>query len=139
MFVMIESGMALFSIQLARVVTTALIVEPESPSDSTLDAFNIIVGCHEMLNGIIPTIILVRVSMGLSFDDETSWKEAAHSLRFADSIPESRSIDKENDSSMCEHDDIQMSEGPSTSETLDKSMDDSYIHDSEEGVSVELV
>ena len=32
--------------------------------------------------GIAPTIILVRVSMKLSFDDTESFKEAAGSLRF---------------------------------------------------------
>ena len=68
--------------------------------------------------------------MGLSFDDDKSWKEAAHSLQFADSFPESRCIDKENDSSICEHDDIQTSEGPSASEAIDKYMDskDSCMH-----------
>lgn len=69
--------------------------------------------------------------MGLSFDDETSWKEAADSLRFvandplAYSIPELRSIHKENDISICEIDDsdIQMSDRRSASETLDKSIE----------------
>ena len=49
MFVIIESGMALFSIQLARVVSTALRAGGSS-SDSDLDAFNLITACHEMLN-----------------------------------------------------------------------------------------
>jgi len=139
-FVIIESGMVLFSIQFARVVSTAL--RPEGTIDD-LDAFNFIVSLHEMLNGIIPTIILVRVSMGLSFDDETSMKEAAESLRFVRndpySIPESlRSTVKENGSS-CENDAIQMSERRSTSETTEKSIDlkDSYIY--EEGDHVESV
>ena len=64
--------------------------------------------------------------MGLSFDDETSLKEAAESMRFAAdapySNPELRSFDKENDSS-CENDDIQMSERLSTSEYIDKSIE----------------
>ena len=47
MFVIIESGMALFSIQLARVVSTAL---RAGGSSSDLDAFNLIISCHEMLN-----------------------------------------------------------------------------------------
>lgn len=47
MFVIIESGMALFSIQLARVVSTGLRV---GGTNSDLDAFNIIVSSHEMLN-----------------------------------------------------------------------------------------
>jgi hypothetical protein len=49
MFVIIESGMALFSIQLARVVTTALRIGPAG-STSDLYAYNIIVSCHEMFN-----------------------------------------------------------------------------------------
>ena len=47
MFVVIESGMALFSIQLARVVSTAL---STGQTESDEDAFNLIVGIHEMLN-----------------------------------------------------------------------------------------
>jgi hypothetical protein len=49
MFVIIESGMALFSIQLARVVCTALRLSTAG-NGSDLDAFNIIVVTHEMLN-----------------------------------------------------------------------------------------
>ena len=37
--------------------------------------------------GITPTIILVRVSMGLSFHDEESMEEVAESLRFASGPP----------------------------------------------------
>ena len=50
MFVMIESGMALFSIQLARVVVTAMRIGGTGGSDSTMAAFNFIVNWHEMLN-----------------------------------------------------------------------------------------
>ena len=84
--------------------------------------------------------------MGLSFDDETSLKEVAESMRFAADAPYSnpeltrRSFDKENDSS-CENDDIQMSERRSTSESesIDKSIElkDSCIL--EEGDPVESV
>lgn len=51
MFVIIESGMALFFIQLARVVSTALRAGGSNNS-TTLDAFDLIVGSHEMLNVI---------------------------------------------------------------------------------------
>ena len=82
--------------------------------------------------------------MGLSFDDETSLKEVAESMRFAAdapySNPELRSFGKENDSS-CENDDIQMLERRSTSEStgIDKSIElkDSCIL--EEGDPVESV
>ena len=52
MFVIIESGMVLFSIQLARVVSTAL---KARGSNSDLEAYNLIVSSHEMLNVIKTT------------------------------------------------------------------------------------
>ena len=94
-FVIIESGMALFAIQLIRLVFYIL------PMEWTLDALNFAIVIHEMLNviirsvnfyffvlliyiyqGIAPTIILVRVLMRLSFHDKKSFKEATKSLRF---------------------------------------------------------
>ena len=93
-FVIIESGMTLFAIQLIRLVFTIL------PMEWTIDAFYYAIAINEMLNviirsvhiyicltdniyqGIAPTIILVRVSMRLSFDDTESFKEVAGSLRF---------------------------------------------------------
>ena len=94
-FVIIESGMTLFAIQLIRLVIFIL------PMEWTYQASNYVIVIHQMLNviirsihfylfcftdniyqGIAPTIILVRVSMRLSFDDTESFKEAAGSLRF---------------------------------------------------------
>ena len=92
-FVMIESGMALLAIQLIRLVFYIL------PMEWTLVAGDFAIVINEMLNviiksvhsfvllitfnqGITPTIILVRVSMKLSFDDPESFKEAVESLRF---------------------------------------------------------
>ena len=94
-FVIIESGMTLFAIQLIRLVFGIL------PMEWSIDAVNYAIVVNEMLNviirsvhiyffcftdkiyqGIAPTIILVRVSMRLSFDDTESFKEAAGSLRF---------------------------------------------------------
>jgi len=74
--VIIESGMILLSIQLARFVVTVV------QTDDTYDAYEIIVCGHEILTGITPTIILVRVSMGLSFHDETLMSEATETLHF---------------------------------------------------------
>jgi len=86
-FIIIESGMALFAIQLVRIVLTSILIS--LPTDSNPDviiglgnALNYVISFHEMLNGIAPTIILVRVSMGLSFDDEQSFKEGVGSLIF---------------------------------------------------------
>ena len=106
-FIIIESGMALFAIQLVRLAISSLNqfqVGPTSPG--FLIALDIIISVHQILNviirsvhfllffffftddilpdyqGIAPTIILVRVSMRLSFDDEQSFKESVGSLRF---------------------------------------------------------
>ena len=92
--------MALFAIQLIRFVFSTLAVD----SEWTLEVNNYAIVINQMLNviirsvhniyffqvcftdniyqGIAPTIILVRVSMRLSFDDPESFKEATGSLRF---------------------------------------------------------
>jgi len=72
-FIMIESGMVLFAIQLIRIVLGVL----------NLDAVKIIIGINQMFNGITPTIILLRVVMGLSYHDTKSLIETAASWRFA--------------------------------------------------------
>jgi len=75
-FVIIESGMALFAIQLVRVVFQTGV---SLPNENTFD-FSLVI--NQMFNGITPTIILVRVSLKLSFEDEESFKEAVESFRF---------------------------------------------------------
>ena len=93
-FVIIESGITLFAIQLIRLVFGIL------PMEWTIVAGEYVVIINQMINviirsvhfyffcftnniyqGIAPTIILVRVSMRLSFDDPESFKEAVGSLR----------------------------------------------------------
>jgi len=105
MFVIIESAMALFSIQLARVV-----VSTSLGTTAAFDAFGLITGIHEMLIGITPTIILVRAATGLSFHDEASMVEVVGNfLHFThvdsdpNSIPEIGSINEErrNESDDC--------------------------------------
>jgi len=86
-FIIIESGMALFAIQLVRVVLTSLMTQPSKYTGYTepVVGMEFVIGIHEMLNGITPTLILVRTSMRLSFDDdasEESFKEVVGSLRF---------------------------------------------------------
>jgi len=61
-FSIIESGMALFSIQLVRVICS---LHQFLPINGVLC---FIIVTHQLLNGIIPTIILLRLLMGLSFD-----------------------------------------------------------------------
>ena len=94
-FIIIESGLALFAIQLIRVIFTLL---PLPPGVDIMDylitinqMFNVIIRSvrfyffcftDNICQGIAPTIILVRVSMRSSFDDPESFKEAAGSLRF---------------------------------------------------------
>ena len=85
-FILIESGMALFCIQVARMTVTIYVDE---------EVYDLVVGIHQMLNviirsisvtpclannvdwqGLTPTIILVRVSMGLSFHDKKTMVDA---------------------------------------------------------------
>ena len=91
----------LFAIQLIRIAFWFLPAEL-----SVIYIYDSVIVIHQMLNviirsvhiwiyffcftdniyqGIAPTIILVRVSMRLSFDDPESFKEAAGSLRFNNS------------------------------------------------------
>ncbi|KAF8816970.1 hypothetical protein BYT27DRAFT_7205369 [Phlegmacium glaucopus] len=72
-FIIIESGMVMFTIQTIGVVFFVL----------RLDAMFTIIRITQMSYGIAPTIILVRLSMGLSFHDEKSMVETAASWRFA--------------------------------------------------------
>ena len=94
-FVIIESGMTLFAIQLIRLVFYILPMEWTLYAGYYADVINemlnvIIRSVHfyffcftnNVYQGIAPTIILVRVSMRLSFDDPESFKEAVGSLRF---------------------------------------------------------
>jgi len=81
-FIIIESGMALFAIQLVRVVLSSLVAQPWLALSGPLYGMQLIIGIHEMFNGLAPTIILVRTSMRLSFDDEESFKEVVGSLSF---------------------------------------------------------
>ena len=109
-FIIIESGMAMFAIQLIRLVFFIL------PMEWAVGASNYVIAIHQAFNviirsvhnyffcftdniyqGIAPTIIMVRVSMSLSFDDPESFKEAAESLRFNNppSDPNTSSIPSE--------------------------------------------
>ncbi|KAF8801525.1 hypothetical protein BYT27DRAFT_7341856 [Phlegmacium glaucopus] len=65
-FIVIESGMALLACQMAWIVS-ALVM-----TTAAIEAMDVSEGVHEMVNGIAPTIIQMRVSMGLSFYDATS-------------------------------------------------------------------
>jgi hypothetical protein len=58
-FIIIESGMALFAIQLTRLVLSFV----QSPGNYENDAFDLIVGIHEMVNVIISSIILYILLM----------------------------------------------------------------------------
>jgi len=96
--------MALFAIQLARVVSTAFLF---AVTDAAYYAFEFIGTIHEMVNGIAPTLILVRVSLGLSFHDKESLVEAVGSLQFAaNPIPEAGSIDQDRSAHIGHDDDL---------------------------------
>ena len=55
-FILIESGMALFSIQLARLVAT--IVYVLTGTNASLSALHLIIGIHQMLNVIIRSVVV---------------------------------------------------------------------------------
>jgi len=81
-FVIIESGMVLFSTQLFQLVVTIL------ATDAADAAAYFMAGTYKMVIGITPTIILVRVALGLSFHDQSSLVQASiGSLCFAPDIP----------------------------------------------------
>ena len=116
-FILIESGAALFCIQLIRLTVSIL------KTNIGVEVFDLIVGIHQMLNvseyflkkipistlpfllffifgfsnnifliwqGLTPTIILVRVSMGLSFNDEKTMADVQVTMmRLYPSPPES--------------------------------------------------
>ena len=56
-FIVIESGMALFAIQLVRVVITSLVELQAGPApQSLLNAINVVIPIHQMLNVIIRSV-----------------------------------------------------------------------------------
>ena len=57
-FIIIESGMALFAIQLVRVVLTSRVAGREAGTSTSVVAFNfkLVIGIHEMLNVIIRSV-----------------------------------------------------------------------------------
>ena len=57
-FIIIESGMALFAIQLARVVVSAIATVQNLGIGATYYAFQFIVSIHEMVNVIISSLIV---------------------------------------------------------------------------------
>ena len=56
MFILIESGMALFSIQLARLVG-AIVLTSDAATDAT-DAYSLITGIHVILTVVITSVIV---------------------------------------------------------------------------------
>jgi hypothetical protein len=57
-FIIIESGMTLFAIQLVRLVITA--TGPKTNAEQ--DIYNLIIGMHEMLNVVISSVIVTLYS-----------------------------------------------------------------------------
>ena len=57
-FIIIESGMALFAIQLARLVIAAT----GQGTDAEYDVYQLIVGMHEILNVVISSVIVALYS-----------------------------------------------------------------------------
>jgi len=85
--------MALFAVQLVRVVLTILVAQtPSTEFTGPVVGMNLVIPIHQMFNGIAPTIILVRTQMKLSFDDEESFKEVVGSLRFDNPASDPNSV-----------------------------------------------
>ena len=57
-FIIIESGMALFAIQLARLVVAAT----GETTNAEADIYQLIVGIHEMLNVVISSVVVTLYS-----------------------------------------------------------------------------
>ena len=56
-FIIIESGMALFAIQLGRLVISAIVMQSNT-EDAAYNAFQLIASMHEMLNVVISSVIV---------------------------------------------------------------------------------
>jgi len=109
-FALIESAIALFALQVILVVCGGVATGPAG------EVGNLTIGTHQMLLGIAPTIIQVRVAIGLSFHNEGTMIESsvgtASGLRFgagdADSILEvGRIVHQESVSGGCDTIDFQ--------------------------------
>ena len=66
LFIIIESGMVLFAIQLVRVVITSLIAMDSDPAENLIDGSQIVIGLHQMLN-----VITRPVHIYFCFTDKT--------------------------------------------------------------------
>ena len=53
LFIIIESGMVLFAIQLVRVVITSLYTADSDPAENLYGGLDLVIAMHEMLNVII--------------------------------------------------------------------------------------
>ncbi|KAF8808265.1 hypothetical protein BYT27DRAFT_7189152 [Phlegmacium glaucopus] len=80
-FIVIESGSVLFAVQLCYVI---LSLQPVLNSTGLLaDSFITNILTQVPLNGIIPTIILVREALGMSYNGTTPLSQTIESLHFA--------------------------------------------------------
>jgi hypothetical protein len=61
-FIIIESGMALFAIQLVRLVISATVMRSDTEDAPDNYAFQLIVGIHEMLNVVMSSVIVALYS-----------------------------------------------------------------------------
>ena len=69
-FVIIESGMALFAIQLVRILLTGLSLVAETSMINLIIALNVVVAVHEMLNVIIRSVHFYLFFLLITF---TTW------------------------------------------------------------------
>jgi len=75
-FIVVESALTLLCVQVINLVLNIL------PSLPALHGYQVISFIYQMLNGITPTLIQVRVALGLSFDSQESLPGVSSDLRF---------------------------------------------------------
>jgi hypothetical protein len=61
-FIIIESGMILFAIQLVRLVLSVFVMQLNSTEDAVYNAFQLIVSIHEIINVVISSVIVTLYS-----------------------------------------------------------------------------
>ncbi|KAF8808252.1 hypothetical protein BYT27DRAFT_7287606 [Phlegmacium glaucopus] len=85
LFILIESGSVIFVTQLCSIIVWCLL-GTNSVSAGTVVAYSFLetILTQVPLNGIIPTIILVREALGMSYNDITPLSQTIESLAFAD-------------------------------------------------------
>ncbi|KAF8808261.1 hypothetical protein BYT27DRAFT_7337858 [Phlegmacium glaucopus] len=82
LFILVESGSVIFVTRLCSIILSFEVVH--SAETLLAEKFFVAILTQVPLNGIIPTIILVREALGMSYSDVTPSSQTIESLHFAD-------------------------------------------------------